>query len=84
MTTFNIQAGRDFFNSLPAAKKARKVRLTAEQSAALAAYNECLRQEDRYFGSVFANQAGSDAIEAKTKIAYDRCKSLGMTHEHGL
>lgn len=82
--TFNIQSGRDLFNSLPVAKTARKVRLTNEQKIALAAYNECLRQEDRYFGSVFVNAAGSAAIEAKTKVAYDRCKSLGMTHEHGL
>jgi hypothetical protein len=64
--------------------RARKARLTSAQKIALAAYNECLRQEDRYFGSVFVNAAGSAAIEAKTKIAYDRCKSLGMTHEHGL
>ena len=61
-----------------------KVRKTREQSAALKAYNECLRQEDRYLGSVFVTAAGQRAIEAKTKIAYDRCKSLGMTWEHGL
>jgi|SRR5689334_11803061 len=82
--TFNIQAGRDLFNSLPTSKKARKVRLTEEQKAALAAYNECLRQEDRYLGSVFANEAGAAAIEAKTQAAYRACKALGMTHEHGL
>ena len=61
-----------------------KIKLTRDQKQALAAYNECLRQEDRYFGSVFVNEIGSRAIEAKTKIAYDRCKSLGMTYEHGL
>lgn len=61
-----------------------KIRLTSAQRHALAAYNECLRQEDRYLGSVFANAPGQRAIEAKTKAAYDRCKSLGMTHEHGL
>lgn len=61
-----------------------KIKLTRDQKAALKAYNECLRQEDRYFGSVFVNPVGTKAIEAKTKIAYDRCKSLGMTHEHGL
>lgn len=61
-----------------------KPKLTREQSAALKAYNECLRQEDRYFGSVFVNTIGAAKIEAKTKIAYERCKSLGMTYEHGL
>lgn len=61
-----------------------KVRLTPDQKRALAAYNECLRQEDRYFGSVFVNPVGTKAIEAKTKTAYDRCISLGMTYEHGL
>lgn len=65
-------------------KPAGKVKLTRDQKAALAAYNECLRQEDRYFGSVFVNAVGSAAIEAKTKAAYDRCKSLGMGVEHGL
>ncbi len=61
-----------------------KVRLTRDQKRALATYNECLRQEDRYFGSVFVNPAGTKTIEAKTKAAYDRCKALGMTYEHGL
>lgn len=61
-----------------------KPKLNREQRKALAIYNECLRQEDRYFGSVFVNPIGQRAIEAKTKTAYDRCKSLGMTHEHGL
>jgi len=81
--TFNTQAGRDFFNSLPAGK-VKKAKLSDEQKIALAAYNECLRQEDRYFGSVFANEAGAAKIEAKTKAAYDYCKSLGMTAAHGL
>jgi hypothetical protein len=61
-----------------------KPRLTRDQKRALDAYNECLRQEDRYLGSVFVNGPGQRAIEAKTKAAYDRCKSLGMTYEHGL
>lgn len=61
-----------------------KVRLTKQQKAALAAYNFRLAQEDRYLGSVFVNAAGQREIEAKTKAAYDACKALGMTHEHGL
>lgn len=61
-----------------------KIKLTRDQKNALKAYNECLRQEDRYFGSVFVDAAGAKKIEAKTKAAYDRCKSLGMTYEHGL
>ena len=61
-----------------------KLRLTPTQKKALARYNECLRQEDRYFGSVFANPVGERAQLAKTKAAYDECVHLGMTWEHGL
>lgn len=61
-----------------------KVKLTREQKAALKAYNFALQQEDRYLGSVFVNPVGQRSIEAKTKEAYDKCKALGMTHEHGL
>jgi hypothetical protein len=62
----------------------RKVRKTAAQKAALAQYEYALRQEDRYLGSVFVTPQGQRDIEAKTKAAYDACKSLGMTYEHGL
>jgi hypothetical protein len=61
-----------------------KIRLTRDQKKALADYEYRLRQEDRYFGSVFVNAAGTRDIEAKTRAAYDRCLALGMTHEHGL
>jgi hypothetical protein len=61
-----------------------KPRLTKEQKQALAAYNEALRQEDRYLGSVFVTPAGQRAQEAQTQTVYQRCKALGMTHEHGL
>jgi hypothetical protein len=61
-----------------------KIRLTREQRAALKEYEFRLRQEDRYLGSVFVTPQGQRAIEAKTKTAYDRCVSLGMTREHGL
>jgi hypothetical protein len=54
------------------------------QAKALKAYEFRLREEDRYFGSVFVNAAGQAAIEAKTKAAYDACLNLGMTHENGL
>lgn len=63
---------------------AKKVRLTAEQRDALKKYEYALRQEDRYLGSVFVTPSGQRDIEAKTKLAYDRCKALGMTYEHGL
>ena len=63
---------------------ATKIRLTPAQKKALASYNECLRQEDRLGFSVFANKANMDRQEAKTKVALDLCKSLGMTWEHGL
>ena len=61
-----------------------KVRLTKEQKQALQAYEYALRQEDRYLGSVFVTPSGQRDIEAKTKIAYERCKALDMTYEHGL
>lgn len=61
-----------------------KVKLTAQQRKALAAYQEAERQEDRYLGSVFVTPAGQREKEAKTTAAYQACKALGMTHEHGL
>jgi hypothetical protein len=61
-----------------------KAKLSAAQKKALAAYNFRLREEDRYFGSVFVNAHGQKLIEAKTKAAYDACKALGMGPEHGL
>lgn len=61
-----------------------KVKLTKEQKAALTVYNFRLREEDRYLGSVFVTAFGQRQIEAKTKAAYERCKALGMTYEHGL
>jgi hypothetical protein len=61
-----------------------KVKLTPAQKKALARYNEALRQEDRYFGSVFVDQSGTRKQEAKTRAAYEACLALGMTWEHGL
>lgn len=61
-----------------------KVKLSREQKKALAAYNESLRQEDRYLGSVFVTPMGQRKIEAKTQVAYQVCVNLGMTHAHGL
>jgi len=64
--------------------KVKKARLTPEQKKALKAYNGALREEDRYLGSVFANKAGQERVEAATKAAYEKCKALGMGVEHGL
>lgn len=61
-----------------------KTKLTPAQKAALNAYNSALTQEDRYLGSVFVTPIGQREIESKTQKAYDACKRLGMTHEHGL
>jgi hypothetical protein len=61
-----------------------KIKLTKAQKQALQAYEHALRQEDRYLGSVFVTAHGQRAIEAKTQAAYQVCKSLGMTYEHGL
>lgn len=60
------------------------IRLTPEQKRALAHYNEALRQEDRYLGSVFVTPTGQRRVESATEEAYAECKRLGMTHEHGL
>ncbi len=49
----------------------RTVKLTREQRQALAAYKYCLRQEDRYFGSVFLDATGTAAIQAKTRVAFE-------------
>lgn len=59
-------------------------RKTPAQSKALKAYEHAERQEDRYLGSVFVTPQGQREYEAKTRAAYERCKELGMTWEHGL
>ncbi len=61
-----------------------KIKLTKEQKKALEGYNFSLREEDRYMGSVFVTPSGQRRQEEKTRIAYEACKRLGMTHEHGL
>ena len=61
-----------------------KKRLTRDQKKALDNYNFRLREEDRYLGSVFVTSGGQRDIEAKTKAAYESCKRLGVTYEHGL
>ena len=60
------------------------IRRTKEQKQALEAYRFAERQEDRYMGSVFVTPSGQRDYEAKTRAAYERCKALGMTYEHGL
>ncbi len=62
----------------------KRTRLNKEQKSALAAYEFAERQEDRYMGSVFVTPSGQRDHEAKTRAAYERCKALGMTYEHGL
>ncbi len=66
------------------ADKPRRLRLTPQQRAALAAYEFAERQLDRYMGSVFVNAHGQRQHEEKVTTAYQACKALGMTHEHGL
>lgn len=61
-----------------------KIKLTREQKKALDAYNYANAQEDRYMGSVFVNAHGQRQHEEKTRTAYEACKRLAMTHEHGL
>lgn len=67
-------------NEVPAKLK----RKTPAQKKAFDAYQFALRQEDRYLGSVFVNAHGQRQVEARTAAAYDECKRLGMTYEHGL
>lgn len=61
-----------------------KIKLTREQKKALENYEYALKQEDRLAGSVFANPFTMRKQEEKTRIAYEACKRLGMTWEHGL
>jgi hypothetical protein len=61
-----------------------KVKLTKDQRKALEAYEYALKQEDRYLGSVFVTTIGQRNQEEKTRQAYEACKRLGMTYEHGL
>jgi len=62
----------------------KRPRLSKPQAAALKKYNFALAQEERYLGSVFVTPQGQREKEELTKAAYDACKALGMTHEHGL
>lgn len=61
-----------------------KIKLTKEQKKALKDYNFAVQQEDRFLGSVFVTPCKQREVEAKTQAAYEKCKSLGMTYEHGL
>jgi hypothetical protein len=56
-----------------------KQRLTKQQRQAVNAYEFCLREEDRLGGSVFANSHNVRLQEAKTRIAYDNAKRLGVS-----
>lgn len=62
-------------------KYARKGK-TKEQRAALGYYTFCLREEDRYGGSVFVRPGDSRSKElaAKSKDASDWCKAVGIEH----
>lgn len=64
------------------ARKAGKARarLTKDQKKAIANYDACLRQEDRYLGSVFVTPQGQRDVEAKTHAAYEEAKRLGVNN----
>lgn len=57
-----------------------KQKLTKEQKLAVKNYEYCLRQEDRYLGSVFANAFGQKQIEEKTRLAFEAAKRLGVDY----
>lgn len=59
-------------------------RKTPAQKKAFDAYRQAERNEERYLGSVFVNNHGAEKHRAATQAAYEACKRLGMTHEHGL
>jgi hypothetical protein len=58
----------------------QKQRLTKEQKAAVARYERCLREEDRYLGSVFANPIGQKRVEENTRQAFEAAKRLGVSY----
>jgi hypothetical protein len=58
----------------------QKQKLTKEQKAAVARYEFCLREEDRYLGSVFANAVGQKRVEENTRQAYEAATRLGVSH----
>ena len=62
----------------------QKPRMNPAQKKALAAYRFAEKQEDRYLGSVFVNSIGQRDHEQRVAAAYQECKRLGMSHEHGL
>lgn len=64
----------------------KRHRLTKEQKKALNDYLFRVREEDRYFGSVFVSPLPSvqNAVKAKTKAAYDLCVRLGLSWVDGL
>ena len=57
-----------------------KAKLTKEQKAAVERYEFCLRQEDRYLGSVFVTPVGQRAAEQKTREAYEAAVRLNVGH----
>lgn len=63
---------------------AKLKRKSPAQKKAFDAYRRTEREEDRYLGSVFANAIGEKKHREKTQAAYNECKRLGMTYEHGL
>lgn len=70
--------------SEPITGRYRNPKLTQAQSKALKEYKLAVSEEDRYLGSVFVTPIGQRKVEEKTKLAYNKCKSLGLTSEHGL
>ena len=60
------------------------IKKTPAQKKAYDKYKLMENMEDNYLGSVFVTQKGSEEYRAKTILAYEACKLLGMTYEHGL
>jgi hypothetical protein len=58
----------------------QKQKLTKEQKAAVLQYERCLREEDRYLGSVFANPTGQKRVEENTRQAFEAAKRLGVSY----
>jgi hypothetical protein len=64
--------------------KTKTKRKTPAQKKAYDEYKLMVRMEDNYLGSVFVTPRGQAEYEARRRNAYENCKMLGMTYEHGL
>lgn len=63
--------------------KPKVLRKTPTQKKAYDHYRLMCRMEDNYLNSVFVTPKGTEEWDCKRRYAYDECKRLGLTAEHG-